>query len=153
MNVHALLSRTAAAHAGILDRRATERRRVAEAEALERARAQWLNALLVDQTRAWLSLGEEDRGVLTGLCTVLAMAGMVHTYETRTVETVELRIIRGAISAAEQAGNAGSVITVDTANAFRSACMHAEAILRAASHAAIAHAALAMRRELGMPTA
>ena len=29
--------------------------------ATERARQQWLNKLLVDQTRAWMSLHESDR--------------------------------------------------------------------------------------------
>ena len=36
-------------------------------KAAEQARAQWLNALLVDQTRAWMDLGAEQPDVLSGL--------------------------------------------------------------------------------------
>lgn len=108
---------------------------------IEKARQTWLDKLMVDEIRAWGSIHEEDMGALTGLLTLLTLAGMAHAYDAGTVDTPEVRIIRGAISAAEQCGAAGSVITAEHARAFSAACIHARAAIKAASPAAIQHAA------------
>ena len=118
-----------------------------EAEkAAERARQMWLNKLLVDQTRAWLSLQESDRQVLSGLSVLLTLAGLAHAYDKRSDDTPQIRVIRGAISAAEQCAKAGAVITPDHARAFSAACEHAREILKTCSRAAIQHAAVYLDR-------
>ncbi|WP_019573443.1 hypothetical protein [Curvibacter lanceolatus] len=109
---------------------------------IEKARQAWLDKLLIDEIRAWGSVQEEDMGALTGLLTLLTLAGMAHAHDAGTVETPQVRIIRGAISAAEQCGAAGSVITAEHARAFSAACTHARAAIKDASPAAIQHAAL-----------
>lgn len=108
---------------------------------IERARQQWLEKLTVDEIRAWDHIHEEDRGALTGLLSLLTLAGMAHAYDAGTVDTPEVRIIRGAISAAEQCGAAGCIISADHARAFSAACGHARTALKTASPGAIQHAA------------
>lgn len=128
------------------------RHSAAVVKAAEKARREWLDALLVDQTRAWLSLGERQPEVLSGLATVLTLAGMVHVFDTRSADTPELRVIRGAISAATQSSAAGSVLTAADAGAFSAAAQRAEAIIRAASVDALIHAATGLRETVGLPS-
>lgn len=145
MNLFALLNR-GAAYAPPKPRHPP-----AVVKAAEKARREWLDALLVDQTRAWLSLGESQPDVLSGLATVLTLAGMVHVFDTRNADTPDLRVIRGAISAATQSAAAGSVLTAADAGAFSAAAQRAEAIIRAASADAIIHAATGIRETVGLP--
>lgn len=123
----------------------------AQLRAIEATRLQWLNALLVDQTRTWLSLGEHAPDVLEGMATMLTIAGFVHVFDARSADTPELRVIRGAISAATQCAATGSVLTADDARAFRAACDRARTIIEAGSHAAIIHAAESIRKTVGLP--
>lgn len=146
MNLFALLSR-GAAHAPAKPRHTNAQIRAAEA-----ARAMWLDALMVDETRAWLSLGEEQPEVLTAMATMLTLAGFVHAFDSRSVDTPDLRVIRGAISAATQCAEAGSVLTADNVRAFASACSRAEKIIRAGSVDAIIHAAVQIREAVGLPS-
>jgi hypothetical protein len=139
LGVASMIHSAGAHYAGILGQRQQAARTTTRNAAIDKARAQWLNALMVDETRAWMSLGEADRGCLSGLVAVLVLAGMAHTRDAGTVDTLELRIIRGAISAADQCGRAGSVIDEPTARAFQTACFHA--IISACSREAIAAAA------------
>lgn len=129
-----------------------DRKNAAINTAAEKTRAQWLNALLVDQTRAWMSLGETADEVLTAMSTMLTIAGFASVYDTRDTDTPDIRIIRGAISAAIQCKQAGSVMQVEHAQAFQSACERATAIVQAASHDAIIHAAKSIRQTIGLPT-
>lgn len=118
--------------------------------ATEAARRQWLNALLVDQTRAWMSLGERQPDLLNAMAAMLTIAGMVHTYDARRADTPDMRVIRGAISAATQCAAAGGLITAAEAGAFRAACDRATAIVEAGSVDAIIHAASEIRKTVGL---
>ena len=73
---------------------------------------------------------------------LLTLAGLAHAHDRQSHDTPEIRIIRGAISAAEQCAKAGAVITPDVATAFASACRHACDILKTCSRGAIQHAAV-----------
>ena len=110
----------------------------------------WLDALMVDQTRAWMAVGQSDPGAIEGMATMLAIAGFAHVYDARSADTVDLRIIRGAISAAGQCVKNGGMVTVDDARAFSSAATRAEAIITMASAEAIIHAATEIRKTVGL---
>lgn len=114
--------------------------------ATEKSRQHWLDKLLVDETRAWMSISEADRGLLSGLAILLTLAGLAHAHDTRDADTPAIRVIRGAISAAEQCGKGGSVIQPEHARAFSAACSHARRVLQAASLRAIQHAAVYLNK-------
>ncbi len=120
-------------------------------KAAEQARAQWLNALLVDQTRAWMDLGAEQPDVLSGLAVVLTCAGFVHVHDTRRTDTPELRIIRGAISAGASCSANGCRIRHEDARAFSAAAHHAAVIIQSGTIAGIIHAAESIRKTVGLP--
>jgi hypothetical protein len=145
VNLFALLQR-GAAHAPS----ETQRRQAQITASAEAARAMWLNALFVDQTRAWMSIGEYDAGVLSGMASILTMAGMAHVHDTKSTDSVDLRVIRGAISAATQCAKSGGIVSVDDARAFSSAAVRAQNILREASVPAILHAAVSIRQVVGL---
>jgi len=144
MNLMSFINR-GAAHAPTEAQRA----RAAIVKAAEAARTQWLDALLVDQTRAWMSLGERQPEVLSAMATMLTIAGMAHAFDAKSVDTLDMRIIRGAISAATQCSGAGSVLRVEDARAFGSAAARAVAIINGASVDAIVHAAQGIREAVG----
>ena len=145
MNLFKFLNR-GAAHAPS----EAERRQAAIAKSAEYARDRWLDALLTDQTRAWWSIGEQDKQVLSGTVVMLTIAGFCEVFDTKSAETVDLRVLRGGISAATQCGAAGSVITVPLAQAISSACLRAEAIIRRATVPGILHAAQTIRATVGL---
>ena len=120
-------------------------------KAAEQARAQWLNALLVDQTRAWMDLGAEQPDVLSGLAVVLTCAGFVHVHDTRRNDTPQLRIIRGAISAGAACSANGCRIRAEDARAFSAAAHHAAVIIQSGTIAGIIHAAESIRKTVGLP--
>lgn len=108
---------------------------------MEAARTKWLDALMADETRAWMSLGEESRDTLNGLAALLTLAGLCHGYDHKTVDAVEIRVIRGAISAAQQCARGGYEITVSHAQAFSGAAAMARTIFSTCTHGAMAYAA------------
>ena len=118
----------------------------------EDARALWIHSLQVDEARAWLNLGEEQHKTLTGLAILLTIAGFCHVHDGGTVDTPELRVLRGAISTVETCGKAGGVITEVDIITFQTACARAKDIIRKASVAAILHAAVSIREAVGEPT-
>lgn len=121
------------------------------AKAAETARANWLNALLVDQTRAWMNVGSADRDTINGMTTMLLLAGFAAAYDSGDIETPDIRVIRGAISAADQCVHQrGGVISAADAQAFTSAAERAVTITRAASVDAILHASTKAQDLLGM---
>lgn len=119
-------------------------------KAAEKSRRQWLNALQADQTRAWLDLGAEQREVLNGLATVLALAAFIQAHDLRTEDTPDQRVIRGALSAAAQCAEAGAVIQLPDARAFSAACDRAVTIIQAGSVSAIIAAATRVRAAAGV---
>lgn len=145
MNLFALLNR-GAKHAPTDAQRA----RAAIEKVANATREKWLDAIMVDQTRAWMGIGESDQGVLDGMATMLTIAGFAHVYDARSTDTPDLRVIRGAISAATQCAQNGSRVTVDDARAFSSAAKRAAAIIESASVDAIVHAAEAIRKTVGL---
>lgn len=104
------------------------------------ARALWLNALLVDETRGWMEVLQESRAVLSGLCVVLGLAAFARSKDAGDSDA-QVRVIRGAVSAIQQAGEAGSVITTDLLGAVASAARVGKEIFESCSDEAIEHAA------------
>lgn len=141
MNLQAFLAR-GAAHA--------PKRVDPVVKAAEATRAKWLDALMADETRAWLGIGEADRGIVEGLTTMLAIAGFAHVYDTRDADTPDIRVIRGAISAAGQCVRAGSVIGINEARAFSSAATRARRIIETATVGGIIQAATQIRQTVGL---
>lgn len=120
------------------------------AKAAEATRAKWLDALVADECRAWMGMGLADNGVVEGMTTMLAIAGFAHVYDTRDADTPDVRVIRGAISAAQACIEHGSVVQLADARAFSSAATRARAIIESASHGAIIHAAQTIRSTVGL---
>lgn len=115
----------------------------------EDARERWIHALQADETRAWLNLGEEQHKTLSGLAILLTIAGFCHVHDGGTVDTPDLRVIRGAISTVETCGKAGGVILPLDMATFQTACTRAKDIIRRASVGAILHAAVSIREAVG----
>lgn len=107
----------------------------------EKTRQRWADKLMAHETRAWMNIDEADREALSNLAVLLTLSGAAHIYDGNSIDSPTVRIIRGAISAAEQCGKAGSVITVEHAQAFSAACAHARTALNKASAKAINHSA------------
>ena len=145
MNLFDMLRR-GAAHAPT----EAQRGRALIVKAAEDTRVKWLDALMVDQTRAWMNIGVRDVGVIEGMATMLAIAGFAHVYDVKSADTPDLSIIRGAISAAGQCMRAGGWVTLADARAFSSAATRARAILETASVDAIVHAATTIRETVGV---
>ena len=122
--------------------------------AAERLRRDWMSALLADETRAWMNLGQVDRGALRGVLGLLALAGFCHLHDGHDQDAPAMRVIRGAISAGEQCGHAGSVITREAAQAFAAAASRAREIFSTASLGAIKATAMTVNKRLlqGGPT-
>lgn len=137
--------RTGSAHAIVLADRATAERQARIDRAAENTRALWIDALTIDATRAWMAVGEKDRDVLSGLVIMLTIAGFCHAHAGGKVDHPDMRVFRGAVSAATQCSAAGSVITAEFAQAFHSAVTRAMDVVRAASVPAILHAAQSIR--------
>lgn len=112
-------------------------------DAIADARLLWTNALLVDETRAWLSISEQDKPVIQGLVALLTLAGLAKSFDDGgKFDSPELGVIRGGISAATQcAASADCVISALDAQAFSSSAKRARAVFEACSDDAIAHAA------------
>lgn len=126
-----------------------ERMKESEADrAAERQRREWMSALLADEARAWMNLGQVDRGALRGVLGLLALAGICHLHDGHDQDAPAMRVIRGAISAGEQCGHGGSVITREAAQAFAAAASRAREIFQTASLAAIKATAMTVNRKL-----
>jgi len=145
MNLFALLNR-GAAHAPT----DAQRQRAKEIAAAEDARAKWVQALDHDRLRAWMNIGEADAGLLRALASMLTLSGMVHVYVERRDDTPTLRIIRGAISAVTQCAETGCVVSVADAKAWGVAIERAIEVVKAAPVEAIIHAAVSLRKEVGL---
>lgn len=145
MNLFALLNR-GAAHAPT----DAQRQRAKEHAAAEDARAKWLLALEHDRLRAWMNIGEKDAGLVRALVAMLSLAGMVHVHHKRDTDTPTLRIIRGAISAATQCAETGCVVSLADAKAWGAAIERAIEVVKAAPVESIIHAAVSLRRGVGM---
>ncbi len=79
---------------------------------------------------------------------LLALAGFCYLHDGHDQDAPAIRVIRGAISAGEQCGHGGSVITREAAQAFASAASWAREIFRTASLGAIKATALTVNKRL-----
>lgn len=151
MNLYALLNR-GIVNSGVHERNLDEQTRKIESfvahrkNAFNDARALWISSLLADETRSWMHVSEKDRGSLVGLISVLTLAGVAKSHDDGgSFDSVEVRVIRGAISAATQcADSADCVISADDARAFSAASNHARQIIATCSDEAIAQSAMHM---------
>lgn len=116
----------------------------------EKLRALWLNALMVDQTRAWLSVDEESQELLNAMASILIISCMVLVFDQRKDDTPDIRVIRGAVSAATQRSQTRGAITADDVRAFSSACARAAKAIENGSVAGILHANKSMRSVVGL---
>lgn len=146
MNLFALLNR-GAAHAPT----DADRQRAKEVAAAEFTRAKWVQALEHDHLRAWMHIGEADAGLLRALASMLTLSGMVHVHVERRDDTPTLRIIRGAISAVTQCAENGSVVNADLARSWGVAIERAIEVVKTAPVESIIHAAVTLRKEVGLP--
>ena len=112
--------------------------------ATEKAREEWINSLIIDQYHLWTELGDKQEAAINGFSVVLTLAGMTKVFDDKGIDSPDIRIIRGALSTAQQAARAGYIITDENAIAFKSAADRAIAILKGCSQDAIAHAAFNM---------
>ena len=114
---------------------------------VRKLRKAWKNALLVDQTRAWMDLGERQVEVLRGFSVTLALAGLALAYTDRTEASPQSRIMRGAMSCIEQCClHADAVVTPADALALGNAAKAAIEVIDAASIDSIIFAAERMAR-------
>lgn len=144
MNLYNFISR------GTTGAQTDAQRRQARIDAkAEDARAKWIHALQADEARAWLNLGEVQHKTLTGLAIMLTIAGFCHVHDAGTVETPNLRVLRGAISTVETCGQRQGVIREIDVITFQVACAIAKDIIRKASMGAILHAAVSIREAVG----
>ena len=118
-----------------------QRRRI---RTLEKLRGKWIDALTVDQTRAWMSLGEKQPEALNGLATMLILAGFAKVYDCKNTNIPDISVIRGAISTAQQCAQRAYVLDLATVQALGSATTRAIDILKECSPAAIQHASFSM---------
>lgn len=125
-----------------------ERNRKKRVDAAELTRASWLRALVSDQTRAWMNIGEKDAGVLQAFAAIMTITGFVFAFNGRSIDDPDIRVIRGSVSAASQCSAAGCVISIDDARAFSSASQRAEKIIRSASVDAIISASISINELL-----
>jgi len=111
---------------------------------LEKARKQWIDALYADQTRAWMSLGESQPEALNGLVVLLTLAGMAKVHDCRDVDIPDIRVIRGALSTAQQCARREYLMTTETVQPLSVATDRAIAALKVCSLDAIEHASCSM---------
>ena len=109
---------------------------------IEAQRRLWLDALLVDETRAWLNLHQSDRAALVGFQTLLTLALMAHLHDQpKAHDQPGVRVLRGGLSAIDQCLAENSVITPQHARSLQIAAEAARAALVMASQQAIQAAA------------
>lgn len=120
--------------------RAQERHAKQVAAAIAATRKQWMYALQVDETAAWMSTYEQRPDVLQGLTTVLSLAALAKRFDDGHDDSPEVRIVRGALSAVEQCGKAGATLDPATNRALSSAARVATQLVNEASDAGIEHA-------------
>ena len=116
----------------------------------EQARKRWIDALTTDEIRTWMNVQQQDKASLVGLGLVLSGAALAAQHDAKTGDTPDVRVIRGALSAIEQAGHNGSLIDAPTAQAISSAATRAREVLQRCSKEAIHHAARELRRAVGL---
>ncbi|MEN9905601.1 MAG: hypothetical protein RLZZ555_2166 [Pseudomonadota bacterium] len=131
MNLHAFLSR------GVRLTGGTELEQRTEAQ-----RQKWLDALLVDETRAWLNLNQSNQAALVGFQTMLTLALMAYLHDQPQAHAhPTVRVIRGGLSTIDQCVAENSIITPQHARSLQVAAAAAREMLQQASQRGIQAAA------------
>lgn len=118
--------------------------------ASEKARKQWIDSLTSDEIRAWLNLEQSDSSVLFGLTIGLSAAAFAAAYDAGTEDSPDVRVIRGALSAIDQAGHNSSHLAKDTVLAISSAATRAREVLAHCTRDAIYQASLLVNRGISI---
>lgn len=127
---------------GFLDRGVRQTGGTELEQRTEEQRRKWLDALLVDETRAWMNLHQSDQAALVGFQTLLTLAVMAHLHDQpKTHDQPAVRVIRGGLSAIDQCVAENSVITPQHARSLQVAAAAAREMLQQASQRAIQVAA------------
>lgn len=114
--------------------------------ATEKARAQWVDRLSLDETRAWMSLGEEDQSkTLNGLAIMLTIAGLVMA----RVDGPGVRLVRSAMNVVRECADRRATIDEVRMVTIQVACREATAAIKAAPKHAIHYAAIKMHASAG----
>lgn len=118
--------------------------------AIAAARAQWLNAMLVDQIRMWWEIGQRQTEQLQGLIHTLALAAYAGTHQNGgSTETPAVQAILRAIQAVEVCALNGAIMTAEYARQLSGACGHARTIVVHCNDASVLHAAQVMQSKRG----
>ena len=126
---------------------------VPELRAINRCRQQWLDALLLDQTRAWLDLGERQPEVLQGLAVLLTLGHLADGYEAGDGSVERRKSMATAMGRAQDAAaQRGCVLTAEDADVLHAGVMAAHAAIKQARPAALMHAAECLRADVGLPS-
>ena len=110
----------------------------------EDTRDRWIHALQADEMRAWLNIGQAQTSTLHGLATMLTIAGLARAFTDQSIETPQVRVIRGAMSVIKGCTDNGAIITETDVVTLQVACREAKDIIRNAPRAAIHYAAINM---------
>lgn len=94
----------------------------------QQIRALLIDALVADETRAWMSIDGVDREVVNGFITTLTLVGLAAVHDKGRGAPV-VRIIQEAIARAQQAARGDARITVAWADMFSSAAGAARSFL------------------------
>lgn len=116
----------------------------------EKARAQWIDRLRVDEMRAWMSIGEEEQiKTLNGLATMLTIAGLVLARVHGQFEHPGVRVVRSALIVVRECAERRATIDEVRMVTIQVACREATAAIKAAPKHAIHYAAIKMHASAG----
>lgn len=116
---------------------------------IAKTRASWQNALLVDQTRAWLDLGEQQSEVLQGLGITLCIASFAVQHMDKGEKSSDAAAINAGLTLCDDCYRlAGAVLTVDDTIALIDAAAAAGRVFKACSDEAVVYASEGIKREV-----
>ena len=118
--------------------------------ATEKARAQWVDRLSLDEMRAWMSPGEEDQSkTLNGLAIMLTIAGLVMARVDGRIDSPGVRLVRSAMNVVRECADRRATIDEVRMVTIQVACREATAAIKAAPKHAIHYAAIKMHASAG----
>lgn len=111
----------------------------AELRGIKRMRENWLRTITADQVSCWMDLGEKQAQIIGGMSAIFGFGYFVAAHD-HGQQSVQARIIRGGMSAAAGAVEAGYRVTKQDAMAFDSACDRVRGVIEASTDDAIVYA-------------
>jgi hypothetical protein len=112
----------------------------AELRGIKRMRENWLRTITADQVRCWMDLGEKQAEIIGGMSAIFGFGYYVAAHD-HGEQSLPARVIRGGMSAAAGAVDAGYNVTKQDAMAFDSACDRVRGVIEASTDNAIVYAA------------